>query len=142
MTSFKEDESIDFESTKAHIERMGRGGVAGLVLQGSNGEAPHLTHEERQAIVKETRSHLDSLEYPQVKLIVGCGAQSVRETLQYIKDAELSGANFALALPPTYWSASMTPAVIESCFTAVSTSSELSLWSASPRALLTDRMNF
>lgn len=120
VTFFNEDESIDFESTKAHIERMARGGVVGLVLQGSNGEARHLTHDERQAIVREMRSHLDTLGYAQVKLIVGCGAPSVRETLQYISEAKTSGADFALALPPAYWSAAMTPAVIENFFSAVS----------------------
>lgn len=120
VTFFNEDESIDLESAKAHIKRMAQGGVAGLVLQGSNGEAPHLTHEERRTIVKETRTYLDSLGYQQVNLIVGCGALSVRETLQYIDDAKLSGAQFALALPPAYWSAAMTPAVIEGFFSAVS----------------------
>ncbi|KAI5460703.1 dihydrodipicolinate synthetase family protein [Mariannaea sp. PMI_226] len=127
VTFFNEDESIDLESIKAHIERMAQGGVAGLVIQGSNGEAPHLSHDERQEIVRETRSHLDSLGYSQVKLIVGCGAPSVRETLQYISEAKVSGADFALALPPAYWSAAMTPAVIESFFSEVAEKSTLPL---------------
>lgn len=119
VTFFHEDESIDLESTKAHIERMAKGGVTGLVLQGSNGEAPHLDHEERKTIVSTARSHLDGLGFKQVQLIVGCGAASVRETLSYLSEAKQSGANFGLVLPPAYWSAAMSPAVVENFFSAV-----------------------
>lgn len=117
---FHEDESIDLESTKRHIRRMAQGGVSGLVLQGSNGEAPHLTHEERRTVVQTARLYLDELGFFQIQLIVGCGASSVRETLSYIEEAKEAGANFALVLPPAYWSAAMTPAVLENFFGAVS----------------------
>lgn len=119
VTFFNEDESIDLESTKAHVQRMAEGGVAGLVLQGSNGEAPHLSREERKTLVQTVRSHLIDLGYSSLQLIVGCGAPSVRETLTLIADAREAGADFALVLPPAYWVASMTPAVIESFFSAV-----------------------
>ena len=117
---FNEDESIDIESTKAHIKRIVEGGVTGLVLQGSNGEAPHLTHEERKTVVSEARKHLDQIGAPQIKLIIGCGASSVRETLLYITEAKEAGGDFALVLPPAYWSAAMSPPVVEGFFSAVS----------------------
>ena len=119
VTFFNDDESIDAESTKHHIQRMAEGGVSGLVLQGSNGEAPHLTHEERKTIITTARTHLDQNGFSQIKLIVGCGAASVRETLSYINEAKQSGGDFALILPPAYWSAAMTPAVVEGFFSAV-----------------------
>ena len=119
VTFFHNDESIDIESTKAHIERMAHGGVTGLVLQGSNGEAPHLTHDERKTIVNTARTHLNHLGFTQVKLVVGCGAPSVRETLSYIAEAKEAAADFGLVLPPAYWSAAMTPAIIEDFFSAV-----------------------
>lgn len=123
VTFFHDDESIDFESTKAHIQRMVEGGVTGLVLQGSNGEAPHLSHEERKEIIRTARTHATGLGFPELKLIVGCGAPSVRETLSYISEAKEAGADFGLVLPPAYWSAAMTPAVVEGFFSAVSTQS-------------------
>ncbi|KAH8900689.1 aldolase [Thozetella sp. PMI_491] len=101
VTFFNEDESIDVESTKAHIERMAQGGITGLVLQGSNSEDPHLTHVERQTIIRTARAYLDHLGYPQVQLVIGCDAASVRETLSYITEAKEAGANFALVLPPS-----------------------------------------
>ncbi|KAG6353368.1 hypothetical protein INS49_007448 [Diaporthe citri] len=119
VTFFNDDESIDIQSTKTHIQRMAEGGVTGLVLQGSNGEAPHVTHDERRVIVQTARPHLDQLGPPQVKLIVGCGAPSVRETLSYIAEAKEAGANFSLVLPPAYWVAAMTPPVVEGFFSAI-----------------------
>lgn len=120
VTFFNEDESIDFESTKAHIKRMVEGGVTGLVLQGSNSEAPHLAHDERKTIIRTARATVEKLGFPQTKLIVGSGAPSVRETLAYIAEAKEAGADFSLVLPPSYWFAAMTPTVIEGFFSAVS----------------------
>jgi 2-keto-3-deoxy-L-rhamnonate aldolase len=116
VTFFEEDESLDLKSTLAHAKRMAEGGVTGLVLQGSNGEAPHLDHSERQSLVRAVRDHLDNLGYTELQLIVGCGAPSVRETLSYISEAKASGADFALVLPPAYWVAAMDAPVIEGFF--------------------------
>jgi 4-hydroxy-2-oxoglutarate aldolase len=120
VTFFDEDESIDFSAMESHLRRMAEAGVAGLVLQGSNGEAPHLDHEERQAVIEKARSILDANGYTRVKLIVGCGASSVRETVRYIAEAKAAGADFALVLPPAYWAPAMTPAVVENFFSEVS----------------------
>ncbi|OJJ97411.1 hypothetical protein ASPACDRAFT_1882145 [Aspergillus aculeatus ATCC 16872] len=125
LTFFAKDESLDLESTLTHAKRMAEGGVAGLVLQGSNGEAPHLDHDDRKSLVRAVRNHLDGLGHAQIQLIVGCGAHSVRETLTHITEAEESGANFALVLPPSYWVAAMTPAVVEEFFNDVASRSPL-----------------
>ncbi|KAI2823345.1 hypothetical protein CBS115989_1327 [Aspergillus niger] len=116
VTFFMEDESLDIESTLTHARRIAEGGVAGLVLQGSNGEAPHLDHEERKYLVRAVRDHLNELGYVQIQLIVGCGAPSVRETLAHITEAKGSGADFALVLPPSYWVSAMSTDVIERFF--------------------------
>lgn len=134
VTFFHDDESIDIESTKSHIQRMAQGGVSGLVLQGSNGEAPHLDHDERKTIIQTARTHLDGLGFTQVKLIVGCGAPSVRETLRYISEAKGAGADFALVLPPAYWSAAMTPPVVEGFFSAVCEPETIHVFHANMRA--------
>ncbi|KAL4819980.1 aldolase [Aspergillus spinulosporus] len=110
---FNEDESIDIGSTLTHAKRMADSGVTGLVLQGSNGEAPHLDHDERKTLVRSIRDHLTELNYRDIQLIVGCGAPSVRETLLHIREAKESGADFALVLPPSYWAAAMNVPTIE-----------------------------
>ncbi|GKZ86235.1 hypothetical protein AnigIFM56816_001287 [Aspergillus niger] len=125
VTFFTEDESLDIESTLTHAKRMAEGDVAGLVLQGSNGEAPHLDHEERKYLVRAVRDHLNELGYVQIQLIVGCGAPSVRETLAHITEAKECGADFALVLPPSYWVSAMSTDVIERFFDDVASSSPL-----------------
>ncbi|KAL2838469.1 hypothetical protein BJY01DRAFT_250969 [Aspergillus pseudoustus] len=125
VTFFNDDESLDLPSTLAHAKRMAEGGVTGLVLQGSNGEAPHLDHEERKTLVRAIRTHLNELKYPDIQLIVGCGAPSVRETLIHIAEARDSGADFALVLPPSYWVAAMNVPVIEGFLHDIATESAL-----------------
>lgn len=120
VTYFAPNEDLDLETTAHHALRMAQGGVVGLVLQGSNGEAPHLMHDERQSLIKHIRKTLDSNGYEKVCLIVGCAAPSVFETLIHITEAKDSGANFALLLPPSYWTAAMSPAVLERFFSDVS----------------------
>lgn len=116
VTFFHDDESINFEATLSHAKRMADSGVVGLVLQGSNGEAPHLDHDERKALVRAVRDHLNNLDYTDLQLIVGCGAASVKETVRYISEAKESGADYVLVLPPAYWVAAMNASVIEGFF--------------------------
>ncbi|EEA23470.1 hypothetical protein TMatcc_002340 [Talaromyces marneffei ATCC 18224] len=125
VTFFNDDESIDFEATLLHAKRMADSDVAGLVLQGSNGEAPHLDHDERKALVRAVKDHLAKLGYMELQLIVGCGAASVKETVRYISEAKESGADYALVLPPAYWVAAMNASVIEGFFRDVAAKSAL-----------------
>ncbi|THX76760.1 dihydrodipicolinate synthetase family protein [Aureobasidium pullulans] len=125
VTYFHDDETLHLEVTSQHALRMAHGGVTGFVLQGSNGEAPHLMHEERKDLVKSIRKTLDSSGYENITLIVGCGAPSVFETLVYIREAKECGANFALLLPPSYWAAAMSSDVLEKFFSAVAAETSL-----------------
>jgi 2-keto-3-deoxy-L-rhamnonate aldolase len=116
VTFFNEDESLDLETTSQHAIRMAEGKVAGLVIQGSNGEAPHLLHDERQTLVRTIKETLEKNGYSSLKLIVGCGAASVRETLLYLSEAKEAKADYGLVLPPAYWTAGMSAPVIEKFF--------------------------
>jgi dihydrodipicolinate synthase/N-acetylneuraminate lyase len=72
-------------------------------VQGSNGEAVHLTNAERNLITHSTRAALDSAGFTAMPIIVGCGAQSTRETVQLCKEAAQAGGDYALVLPPSYY---------------------------------------
>ncbi|PTB68097.1 aldolase [Trichoderma citrinoviride] len=52
---FHPDETIDFDAIRAHLTRLAEGGVDGLVIQGSNGEAMHMLHDERQQVLRLAR---------------------------------------------------------------------------------------
>ncbi|KAI2896888.1 hypothetical protein CBS76997_4843 [Aspergillus niger] len=118
VTFFHEDETIDYESLDQHVERLLASGVTGLVVHGSNGEATHLSHDERYKVIHRILDTAKQVHAAPV-IIAGCSANSVRETVQYIKEAHDAGANYALVLPPNYWSAAMSKTVIKAFYLAV-----------------------
>lgn len=103
-------EDLDTATIASHAVRLAQAGVAGLATQGSNGEAVHLTHSERQTVTSTTRSALNSAGFSHLPIIVGCGAQSVRETVQYCREAYAVGGDYALVLPPAYYAGLFAPA--------------------------------
>ncbi|KAH6676654.1 hypothetical protein B0J14DRAFT_358604 [Halenospora varia] len=122
---FHEDESLDLEALKAHVTRLAKGGVAGLVIQGSNGEAPHLLHSERQEVIATAAGVLKEYGQPNAVIIAGCGAQSTRETVQLCKEAKESGAQFALVLSPSYWTGAMQKPTISKFFNDIADASPI-----------------
>ena len=105
-----ETEDLDTAAIASHAIRLATAGVAGLATQGSNGEAVHLTHAERQTVTSTTRSALASAGFPHLPIIVGCGGQSVRETIQFCREACAAGGDYALVLPPSYYAPLFSPA--------------------------------
>lgn len=103
---FDSAEDLDIAALQAHVQRLAKAGVAGLVIQGSNGEAPHLSHDERKQIISVASSVLKEHGRPGAVIIAGCGAQSTRESIELCKEAKESGADYALVLSPSYWSRS------------------------------------
>lgn len=97
------EESLDLETLALHALRLARAGVAGLAVQGSNGEAAHLLDAERAAIVRATRAALDGAGLTALPLIVGTGAQSTRETVELCRQAAECGGDAVLVLPPGYY---------------------------------------
>ena len=103
---FKSDnEDLDLLTISKHAVRLAKAGIAGITTQGSNGEAAHLSHQERKEVTKTTRNALDNAGFHSMPIIVGCGAQSTRETVELCQDALLSGGDYALVLPPSYYKA-------------------------------------
>ncbi|KPM41833.1 hypothetical protein AK830_g4733 [Neonectria ditissima] len=122
---FNDDETLDFGALKAHITRLAKAGVAGLVIQGSNGEAPHLLHSERQEVIATASSVLKENGVPGAVIIAGCGAQSTRESIQLCQEAKESGADYALVLSPSYWTGAMQKPVISKFFDDVAKASPI-----------------
>lgn len=101
---FKPDtEDLDLPTISKHAVRLAKAGVAGITTQGSNGEAVHLSHKERQQVTKTTRKALDDSGHHSMPIIVGCGAQSTREAIELCLEARESGGDYALVLPPSYY---------------------------------------
>lgn len=100
-----ETEDLDIDTIKKHAVRLAKAGLHGLVTQGSNGEAVHLSHTERRIVTAATREALDDAGFNNMPIIVGCGSQSIRETIELCHEALLSGGDYAMILPPSYYGA-------------------------------------
>lgn len=98
-----ETDDLDIAAIRRHTLRLAEAGLQGIVTQGSNGEAVHLSHSERRLVTAATREALDSTGYHHIPVIVGCGAQSTRETIELCHDAMVSGGDYAMILPPSYY---------------------------------------
>ncbi|KAK3177204.1 hypothetical protein OEA41_008533 [Lepraria neglecta] len=103
LAFFKDNEDLDLITVGKHAVRLAKAGVAGIATQGSNGEAVHLSHQERKQVTRTTRMALDDAGFHSLPIIVGCGSQSTRETIELCQEAFASGGDYALVLPPSYY---------------------------------------
>ncbi|KAI5288096.1 4-hydroxy-2-oxoglutarate aldolase, mitochondrial [Ascosphaera acerosa] len=124
MTFFDKDtEELDVAAIRKHAVRLAKAGLVGLVTMGSNGEAVHLTREERFAVTKHTREALDEAGFTDVPVIVGASEQSIRGTVELCKQAAEAGGEYVLLVPPSYYRYAVDEALLEEYYTAVADAS-------------------
>ena len=73
-------------------------GTDGIVVCGTTGEAAMRTNEERNLIISIAVSTLKG----KVPVIVGCGTASTAQTLSFMQEAEILGADATLVVSPYY----------------------------------------
>ncbi|KAK5191767.1 hypothetical protein LTR92_008348 [Exophiala xenobiotica] len=122
-----DDETLDTQTLRTHISRLCKSGISGIVTLGSNGEAVHLSPEERQQVIVTTREVLDLERHTDMPVLVGCSAESTQQTIALCRDAAQAGGSHALVLPPSYYKAAMTPETILAFYHAVADASPLPL---------------
>jgi dihydrodipicolinate synthase/N-acetylneuraminate lyase len=118
-------QEIDLDASYKYFSHLIRGGVDGLVLQGSTAEAVLLSPEERISLTKTARRAALDLGATNFPLVAGASGQSTNETLKLTQEAAAAGADFALILPPSYWAKAVTKDVIVSFFEEVADNSPI-----------------
>lgn len=118
---------VDIATTTRHAQMLAQAGITGIVTHGSNGEAVHLSHDERMLVTQSTRQALNSCGHQSMPVLVGCGAASTQETIKLCTDAARSGGNFALVLPPSYYGSLLNSKLILDHFRAVADASPIPL---------------
>lgn len=121
-TVFDAQENLDIDTTVRHCLRLARAGVSSITVHGSNGEAVHLTHEERVHLVRGVRGAMDQAGFSDIPIVVGCSAQSVRESVMLCQAAFEAGGNCGLLLPPSYFQSTYPGDTLLAYFTAIADS--------------------
>lgn len=120
-TFFDEQDELDLVTLRRHIQRLAETGIAGYVLMGSNGEAVHLTSQERAQIIETARDVIGK----NMPILAGCGEQSTRATIANCQQAARSGADMALVLPPFYFKGRMDSSSLIAHYRSVADNSPL-----------------
>ena len=120
-TFFTSNDELDLRTLRQHIRRIAASGIAGYVVMGSNGEAVHLSSEERAQVIETTRAEVGE----QALVLAGCGEQSTRTSIALCRQAAQAGANFALILPPFYYKGRMDSAALLAHYRAIADNSPL-----------------
>ncbi|MEW6210453.1 MAG: dihydrodipicolinate synthase family protein [Acidobacteriota bacterium] len=122
-TPFNTDGAVDLEALKQNIAFYNDTGLAGYVALGSNGEAVHLTTEERASVIETIRSSAAD----GMTIVAGVNELSTRAAIEAARRAADAGAHCALVVTPYFYKSSMTSEPLARHFTEVADSSPIPL---------------
>jgi len=120
-TPFYPDGEVYYKKIEANVERYSRTPVAGIVVQGSTGEAILLSDQERRDVLKAALSAAA----PHKVMIAGTGIESAQETLRLTEYAAELGYDAAMVRTPHYYKKQMHPANLLAFYRTVADRSAL-----------------
>lgn len=110
---------LDLDTQSAHSLFLVKGGVKGLVILGSTGEAIFVRNSERHELIKSQRKTLDDAGYKDRPIIAGTATQNIDDTVDMIKDSQAAGAEYAMVLGPAYFAPATSQAGLQKWFEVV-----------------------
>jgi dihydrodipicolinate synthase/N-acetylneuraminate lyase len=120
-TPFYPDGEVYYKKIEANVERYSRTPVAGIVVQGSTGEAILLSDQERREVLKTALAAAS----PNKVMIAGTGIESARETLRLTEYAAELGYDAAMVRTPHYYKKQMLTANLLAFYRTVADRSPL-----------------
>jgi 4-hydroxy-tetrahydrodipicolinate synthase len=97
VTPFDAAGAVDLEVAARLARALVASGSDGVVVNGTTGESPTLTHEERVALLRAVRRAL-----PDHAVVMGTGSNSTAATVEATREAADEGADAALVVTPYY----------------------------------------
>ncbi len=120
-TPFYSDGEVYYRKLEANVERYSRTPVAGIVVQGSTGEAILLSDQERRDVLKAALAAAA----PNKVMIAGTGIESAHETLRLTEYAAELGYDAAMVRTPHYYKKQMSPENLLAFYSTVADRSAL-----------------
>jgi len=99
VTPFKADLSVDYDNAGKLAVYLAQNGSEALVVHGTTGESPTLTHEEEYELYRVVKN---ALKGTNCKIISGTGSNSTATTIKSTKEAEKIGCDGAMVVVPYY----------------------------------------
>ena len=119
VTPFRDDDTVDEAGLRANVRRWMSSALTGIVVLGSNGEAPQLDDDEADRVVAVAREEVPAGR----PYIVGTGRESTRATIAASVRAARAGADAVLVRTPAFFKTQMTADVFVRHYTAVADAS-------------------
>jgi dihydrodipicolinate synthase/N-acetylneuraminate lyase len=120
-TPFYPDGEVYYKKIEANVERYSRTPIAGIVVQGSTGEAILLSDQERRDVLKTALAAAA----PNKVMIAGTGIESAHETLRLTEYAAELGYDGVMVRTPHYYKKQMHPANLLAFYRTVADRSAL-----------------
>lgn len=98
VTPFKENYEVDYEALEKLVNHLIATGTDAILVAGTTGECPTLTHEEEWEVLKFVVKIVNK----RVKVIMGTGSNSTATAVMATKKAEELGADAVLTVVPYY----------------------------------------
>ena len=98
VTPFKPDGSMDYKRAAELANYLVENGSDGIVVHGTTGESPTLTHEEEYELYRVVKKAVGG----KTKIIAGTGSNSTATSVKSTKEAEKIGVDGIMIVVPYY----------------------------------------
>ncbi len=98
VTPFDENLKVDFNALEKLVEHLINSGSDAILVAGTTGESPTLTHEEELDLLAFVKEKANG----RVKIVMGAGSNSTLTALEMSKKVEAAGADAILTVVPYY----------------------------------------
>lgn len=101
VTPLLDNDTLDLEGLERLIEHVVAGGVHGIFILGTTGEAQSLSFSLREEMIRETGRILNG----RLPLLVGISDTSLADSVRLSRTAAQHGADAVVSAPPYYYAA-------------------------------------
>jgi len=98
VTPFNDNLEVDYAAVEKLANHLVENGTDAILIAGTTGESPTLTHEEEIELFKAVKSAVGS----RAKMMMGAGSNSTQTAVESTKQAEKAGADAILSVVPYY----------------------------------------
>lgn len=98
VTPFNENLEVNYDAAQALAELLIQTGSTGLVVSGTTGESPTLTHEEKVTLFREVKNAVGN----RAAVLAGTSTYDTAESVKLSQEAERAGVDGLLLVAPYY----------------------------------------